>query len=161
MRKATPIKTIATLAMIILCLAGMSAYAKHWHHQHHLAPGMRGHYTQGMLSINGTRFHYWLADGKAQQAKGLLGVNSLEDQDGMLFVYTKPVNTPFHMHGMKIPLDFVWIRDGKIVALRSHVAPQPKHSKQLVISPQTFDRVLELKAGSIAKYQLSTGDAVH
>lgn len=152
--------TIFRLAILLVALGGTALYGQHWHHEHHLAPGMRGQYVQNTLHINGTKIHYWLADTKEKQAKGLLGVTSLDAHDGMLFVYPKPVNTAFHMRGMKIPLDFVWIRHGSIVDLQAHVQPQPRLSPKLVTTEESFDQVLELKAGSIDKFQLHVGNPV-
>lgn len=157
MKRSALRNTTLTCLLVWVCT---TIHAYPYQFERHMAAGMQGSYQQSSLHIHGTRIHYWLADDDYKRSKGLLGVTTLEDYDGMLFVFPKPINTPFHMHGMLIPLDFVWIRHGKVVDLKANVKPEPLYSTKYVTSKASFDHVLELKAGSIAKLRLNIGDHV-
>lgn len=92
-----------------------------------------------------------VADNSLERMRGLSGVNGsdLSPEIGMLFVYDEAQERDFWMKGMKFNLDFVWIRNGKIVKIDENV-PYPAHGTEPVSissSPLLVDMVLELPAG--------------
>jgi len=94
----------------------------------------------------------------AEQAKGLSGRAALAPDAGMLFPLENDELAGFWMKGMEFPLDFVYIREGKVVNVKENVQP--------TLNPTPFfwhegvDGVLEVNAGWVASNGIQIGDPV-
>lgn len=103
-------------------------------------------FRQGQAEIYTAR----VADNALERSRGLSGVNYSDlHEDGMLFVFDKAEVQSFWMDGMTFNLDFIWIRDGKIVKIDKNI-PYPAHGTdpvQVDSSPLLVDMVLEVPAG--------------
>lgn len=105
-----------------------------------------------------------IADDDKKRAEGLSGVTSLGENEGMLFVFgteggysSKDVTPSFWMKDMLIPLDIIWINDGRIVKIDKDV---PISNPEKLYTPDTpIDYVLEVNAGFSDKNNLKIGDA--
>ncbi len=98
-----------------------------------------------------------VADTNAKRTLGLGWRESLADDHGMLFVFDRPGFHPFWMKGMRFSLDIIWLRDGRIVDL---VTLSPTSSWLGIPSHAPIvqaDQVLELNAGSAARFGLRKG----
>ncbi|MGH7377484.1 MAG: DUF192 domain-containing protein [Candidatus Methylomirabilales bacterium] len=95
-----------------------------------------------------------------EQTRGLSGRPGLRLGTGMLFAYPAPAFRSMWMRGMRFPLDFLWIREGRIVDLFEHIPP-PRSGEQprTVTSLEPAQYVLELPAGFIRAHGLRRGDA--
>lgn len=93
------------------------------------------------------------------QARGLGGRSSLKKGTGMLFPYDGPGPRAFWMKGMLIPLDVLWIRDGRIVAIEEKIPP-PSPNTPLVVMSHVADLVLEVPAGYVREMRLRVGQPV-
>lgn len=122
--------------------------------------------TQKTVSIDDKIVKVELADTKELREQGLGGKSFLDENSGMLFVFDDKNVTPgFWMKGMLIPLDIIWIANGKIVHI-DHSAQAPKAGEpdsQLKIypAPQPIDYVLEVNAGFTEKNNILKGDSVN
>jgi len=95
-----------------------------------------------------------------EHTRGLSGRPGLGPGTGMLFAYPAPGPRSMWMLGMRFPLDFLWIRDGRIVDLFEHVPPpRPGEQPVTVASPEPAQYILELPAGFIRAHSLRRGDA--
>jgi uncharacterized protein len=99
------------------------------------------------------------------RAKGLSGTSSLAEDRGMLFVFdTKDVSPTFWMKDMIIPIDIIWINDGRIVqidkSIEAPVAGTPDSKLKLYKSKSPIDFVLEVNAGFSDRNGLTVGDEV-
>jgi uncharacterized membrane protein (UPF0127 family) len=99
------------------------------------------------------------------RSKGLSGRSSLAQNSGMLFIFDKKDITPsFWMKDMLIPLDIIWIDDGKIVVIDKNVsAPKAgvSDSELKVYSPgKPVDYVLEMNADFCDDNNIKVGDSV-
>ncbi len=94
-----------------------------------------------------------------EQAKGLGGRSSLKKGTGMVFPYDGPGPRAFWMKGMLIPLDILWIRDGKIVAIEAKIPP-PSPGKPLAVYGHVADLVLEVPAGYAREMGIRVGQPV-
>lgn len=103
-----------------------------------------------------------VAESTVAKAKGLSGRPSLAPNTGMLFIFNDEAIRYFWMHDMLMPLDVVWIRDGKIIGLQANIPHPAANNGQTASfqSPGAADMVLEINAGDIAKQGLSVGMAV-
>jgi len=119
-------------------------------------------YVGANVTIEGATLQVRVPVTLAAQTKGLGGVASLTDTDGMMWRYETPQMVSFWMKGMLIPLDFIWIRDGKVIGLTTDVQPPNETNEQLPIytPPSDVDRVLEVRAGFTAAHEITIGSAV-
>ena len=120
----------------------------------------RPHRVLSTLKIGEAIYEVEVARSAAQQARGLSFQESLPENRGMWFVFKVASSQRFWMFGMKIPLDFVWIRGGEVVALSENI-PAPKKSPPAIVSPdEPADQVLEINAGEITRRGIKIGDPV-
>ena len=98
----------------------------------------------------------------AEQDLGLSWRQSMGTNEGMVFVYEQPQRVMYWMKGMNFPLDFIWIRDGKIVGINTHVpAPTKENPVPKTLAPaMEVDTVLEVNAGWVDEHKVSIGDTV-
>jgi len=93
------------------------------------------------------------------QEKGLSGRENLKDNEGMLFIFSKPAKNYFWMKDMNFPIDMIWFDENfKIIYI--------KKDAQLSSYPNSFgpgvdnQYVLEVMAGFSEKNNLKVGDTV-
>lgn len=109
-----------------------------------------------LVIINGVKVAVEVRDTSAERQQGLSGRERLGEDEGMLFVFEQPGIYPFWMKDMKFPLDFVWMRENKVVDLREKVG-----ITEMNIKPgQPADKVLEVNSGWIEKHKIKVGDEV-
>jgi len=111
------------------------------------------------LKIAGQTLQVDLAILPEAQEMGLSGRKSLNEKQGMLFVFYKPEIYNFWMKDMLFPIDIIWIREDKrVVYIKKNVLPDSY--------PETFSSdfpaqyVLEVSAGFSEKNNLKVGDRV-
>ena len=113
-------------------------------------------------TIKGHTFTLLQAKSEKDKQIGLSGRASLEDNQGMIFIFDKADYYGFWMKNMKFPIDILFLNNKKIVTIFPNV-PNPKNlSDQLPIytPTQPADTVIELKAGTATKNNFQTGDSV-
>lgn len=115
------------------------------------------------VSINNHIFNLELAKTEKEREIGLAKYSNIQNDFGMLFVFEKSGNYSFWMKDMKFPIDIIFIRNGKIVAIFNNVPPPTSNSSQLPIyKPEKIsDTVLEINAGLSKKYNFKENDAVN
>jgi uncharacterized membrane protein (UPF0127 family) len=100
----------------------------------------------------------WIADTDARRARGLMFVEELDDDAGMLFVYPQPQPIAMWMKNTHIPLDMLFVRaDGRVTRVVANTKPM---STATIQSPETVLAVIELKAGSAARMKIRPGAQV-
>jgi uncharacterized membrane protein (UPF0127 family) len=115
---------------------------------------------KGKVVIDGrVRIDAEVARSIEEQAKGLGGRSALKKGTGMVFPYDGPGPRAFWMMGMLIPLDILWIRDGKIVAIEAKIPP-PFPGKPLAVYSHVADLVLEVPAGYAREMGIRVGQPV-
>lgn len=130
------------------------------------APATPAERAAATVTIGGARIDAELARTSAEKQRGLGGRRGLAPGAGMLFVFDEPDRHVFWMLDMQFALDFVWIRDDRIVDLTPDVPPPPPEvdagsGALRQVSPREPARlVLEVAAGTIAKRGWKVGDAV-
>lgn len=117
------------------------------------------------LSVNGNIINVEPAITTEQRSKGLSGRKSLESNSGMLFIFSKDDKSPtFWMKDMLIPLDIVWIKDGKIIKIDKNV-PAPTEGTddtklKIYSAGVSVDYVLEVNSGYTDSNSIKVGDTV-
>lgn len=106
-----------------------------------------------------------LADTNELRKTGLGGVDKLEENGGMLFVFDKKDVIPsFWMKGTKIAIDILWLNDGKIVQIDKNIEPPKAGTKDSDLSKykpdNPIDYVLEVNGGYSDKNGIKERDSV-
>lgn len=120
------------------------------------------------VTINNTTFNVEVAKTQAEREKGLSGRDSLENNAGMLFKFS---SSDIHMFWMKdtfIPLDVIWINDGKIVEMTTldPVSSEPAVDESVAEEIPSYtpkekaNYVLEINAGTSQELGFKVGDKV-
>lgn len=119
--------------------------------------------TRNVTLPGGELIHAEVASTQPQVQKGLMFRTSLAPDRGMLFLFSKEDSLPFWMFQTLIPLDIIWMdSDKKIVEISADTPPCKTEASQCPQyggnQPALF--VLELPAGSVARYHLRTGQTI-
>jgi hypothetical protein len=117
-------------------------------------------YNQTQVTINNHQFKAYIADTPEKQSQGLSDITSMFPEEGMQFIYNTPAIYKFWMKDMNFNLDFVWIRDGKIVDLTENMSSDLIDQVKTISPKVPADSMLELNAGQIYKNGLKVGDEV-
>ncbi len=124
-------------------------------------------FSQNTATATDTRVtiknHHYLVETAAtleQQAKGLAQRDSLAAGHGMIFPFSKKRMLAFTMHGMRFPLDIIWIADGKIVDMSKNILPDTGLTASAYRPSVPVDLVLEVNAGTADTDGLQIGDSV-
>jgi uncharacterized protein len=116
------------------------------------------------VCLKGTCFAVDIADTPQDRERGLMGVESLGDDEGMLFVFEGDGAYQFWMKDTLIPLDMVWIdKGGRIVYIEKDAQPceaQPctVYGPPAGSAPALY--VLEVSGGTAERLSFAVGDEV-
>ena len=106
-------------------------------------------------------FSVQLAKTNAERERGLMNVDKLDENSGMLFIFEKEGIYPFWMKDTLIPLDIIWIGENQKVAF---IGKNIQPCKTLICpatNPLVKARyVLEVNSGIAEKTGLKVGDSV-
>ena len=99
-----------------------------------------------------------IADDDYQTQTGLMYRDSMEKNQGMLFIFPDEQYHSFYMKNTKIPLDIVYIdSDRKIVSIKKNAKPMDETS---LPSNEPAKYVLEINAGLSEQWNLEVGDKI-
>lgn len=116
------------------------------------------------LQIGEAHVKVEVVDTPSKRSKGLGDRQSLNENEGMLFIFPKADKYPFWMKGLKFPLDFVWIKEDKVVDILENVPPpqsgQADKSLPIYSAKEEIDKVLELNGGAVKRLNIKIGDTV-
>ena len=115
---------------------------------------------EATVVIAGEKIKLEVARSPEQQAIGLMSRSSLADNRGMLFVFDPPRLTRFWMKNVLIPLDMIFLQQGKIIAVEHDVPPCPSDPCPTYgpLREIRIDQVLELNGGRAKALGLKVGD---
>ena len=112
---------------------------------------------------NGTTIAARVADTDETRAKGLAGVERLDDNSGMLFAFSTSGTYSMWMKGMNMSIDILWLDEqGKVVHLAAQVPAPVDDQADLptYVNDQPAKYVLELAAGEAEKTGIKEGDTL-
>lgn len=120
--------------------------------------------SQTKLMVGKNLLKIEIADTPESRARGLSGRESIASDSGMLFVFSESKIYQFWMKGMKIPLDIIFINEGKVVDFLKNVSPPSPNQQDAdlpKLAPNTpVDMVLEVNSNYIDTYEVKIGDTV-
>lgn len=103
-------------------------------------------------------FDVTLADTPQKQARGLMFVENLPPQNGMVFPMDPPRQASFWMRNTLIPLDMIFIKPGGTIA--QIVTRRDTQSDRPTTSLEKVSGVLEINAGEAARLGIGIGDQI-
>jgi uncharacterized membrane protein (UPF0127 family) len=145
----------ATLLCALLCSAAVAASTD--------ARELDRLFDRSMLKIAtpDARLHtidVWIADNDARRARGLMFVEHLADDAGMLFIYPQPQPVSMWMKNTPLSLDMLFVTaDGRVHRVVENTRPM---SLDTISSGGIVLAVIELKAGSAARMKIQPGARV-
>jgi len=102
-----------------------------------------------------------LAKTEEERTRGLMFRKTLNDDQGMLFVFEEEGLYSFWMKNMNFSIDILWLdRQKRIIHLECDVPPCEKEPCPSYATALPAKYVLELKAGSIEKRKLKLYDRI-
>jgi len=110
--------------------------------------------------INNKKITLDIADNPESREQGLMYVESMDENHGMLFIMEKHDFAAFWMKNMKIPLDLVFISGEKVVKIYNNVPACKILPCEIYPSNYKVDLVLEVNAGYCEKYHIKSGQIV-
>ena len=109
------------------------------------------------LELAGQVLKVQVADDDAEREKGLMFVKSMPDMEGMLFTWPEAHERSFWMRNTYIPLDLIYIRQGKIVSMIAWAKPFDETG---LPSGGPADMVLEVNGGWAGAHKVQVGASV-
>jgi uncharacterized membrane protein (UPF0127 family) len=94
-----------------------------------------------------------------QQSRGLMGRPPLPPLRGMWFPYNEPMVLKFWMHQTPAPLDMLFLRSGRVIAIEANATPCPRLPCRSYGPDEPADGVVELAAGEAQRLGLRVGSA--
>jgi uncharacterized membrane protein (UPF0127 family) len=99
-----------------------------------------------------------VARSDADRSHGLMFRNSLQEGDGMLFIFEPAREVAMWMKNTLLPLDMLFIASGgRIVKIAANTVPR---STDRIYSESSVVAVLELNAGQAVRRGIEVGDRV-
>jgi uncharacterized protein len=116
-------------------------------------------YEKATISINGFNVTTAIAFTDEQRIRGLSGIEKLNENQGMLFLFDEPSKQGFWMNKMYIPIDIIWLdSNNKVVHIEKQLEPCELFLPCEVYSPQANSLyVLELRSGFVDDHSIKNG----
>jgi hypothetical protein len=113
---------------------------------------------QAQMTIGEQTVLLEVAQTPEQQAIGLMFRKDLAADRGMLFSFNSARRVGFWMQNVLIPLDMIFLRDGKVQAISSNVPPCTTEPCPVYGPPVPVDQVIELRGRRAAELGIRVGD---
>lgn len=111
------------------------------------------------VEVGGKRYFVQIADDDQERAQGLMFVDSMPHDEGMLFIFRTMQPRAFWMRNTRIPLDILYLDDElRIVAWSLDTPPCRTRNCPNYPSGRPAQYVLEVNAGEIEALDVDIGD---
>ena len=106
-------------------------------------------YKKTTISINGINVTMAIASTDEQRIRGLSGIENMNENEGMLFLFDKPSKQGFWMNKMNFPIDIIWLNsNNKVVHIEKQLEPCKLFLACPVYNPEVDSLyVIELRSG--------------
>jgi uncharacterized membrane protein (UPF0127 family) len=111
------------------------------------------------IKLSGYSFFVKVVSNEDERSKGLSGVDRMDDNVGMLFVFDTSGTYGFWMKDMNFPIDIIWLDDNlNVIEVTKNFSPESYPKSVFPPTPVRF--VLEINAGIAEKIGIKKGDTV-
>lgn len=115
--------------------------------------------TTTVVTIGTHKLSLFVANESHERVRGLMGIQSLRGNDGMLFLFEQSQEVTFWNKNLLLPLDVIWIRDGIVVGMDT-LLPESVAGVKHIYSQGAVDSVIEVPEGWFFQNGVSVGDDV-
>ncbi len=99
----------------------------------------------------------FLAKTNKERERGLSGVEKLEENEGMLFLFPLGVSPSFWMKDMLFSIDIIWIdKDKNVVEITENISPESYPTS--IVPNKEVKYVLEVRSGFAEEKRIRVGD---
>ncbi len=114
-----------------------------------------------VVKIKDKPFRMDIAKTSGERKLGLMYKESLDLNEGMIFIYTKEKKYSFWMKNTMIPLDIIWLNKNKnVVHISKNTQPCKQNDCPSIKPNRRAIYVLEINANLSDKLGLSIGDSI-
>lgn len=126
-------------------------------------PDFYPQYKKTTVSINGFKVLLALASTDEQRIKGLSGLEKLNENEGMLFLFDQPSKQGFWMNEMKFPIDIIWLdSNSRVIHTERNLEPCRIFMACHVYTPQVDSLyVIELRSGFTNDHSIKNGTIIN
>jgi hypothetical protein len=119
-------------------------------------------YNKTTISINGFKVLLAIASTDEHRIKGLSGLEKLNENEGMLFMFNEPSRQGFWMNEMNFPIDIIWLdSDSKVVHIEKNLEPCRIFMTCPVYKPQLDSLyVIEFRSGFTNDHLIKNGTII-
>ena len=118
----------------------------------------KGSVSIKLNSNESIEFSVLIAESNKDRRQGLMHIEFMEENQGMLFVFNPPRRVSMWMRNTPMSLDILFIdRNGKVINMEENTTP---YSTKALSSGGTIRWVLEINGGLAKKMGVNTGDLV-
>ena len=115
-------------------------------------------FGEGEIAVGGRTIKVDLALTAPQMEQGLKYRRSLDEDRGMIFIYSHPVKSAFWMKDTHIPLSIAFINsEGRIISIQDM---EPDNDRKTYSPPRPFLYALEMNQGWFERNNIQVGDVV-
>ena len=162
-----PLKTLKvffslTLLLISCFILGEAAFSLALNNSNSGGSSIEEVKSTSVVKVNNMTLDVILATTPSDQSKGLAIKESMNESEGMLFVFKNPQKHSFWMKDMKFPIDIIWAdSEGKIVHIEKNLQPCIFLLPCTSYSPLNDSLyVLEVVSNFTNKYDVKIGDQI-
>ena len=118
----------------------------------------KGSVSIKLKSNESIEFSVLIAESNKDRRQGLMHIEFMEENQGMLFVFNPPRRVSMWMRNTPMSLDILFIdRNGKVINMEENTTP---YSTKALSSGGTIHWVLEINGGLAKTKGINTGDLV-
>jgi len=121
-----------------------------------LANGLR----KESVTIGTARIDAWVSDTQASRNQGLMNVQRIGENEGMIFVYDRPGMYRFWMKNTLIPLDLIFVSDNLTVISIQHMRPCVQDLCLLYEPPSEIMYAIEVNDGFTEINNVMVGEQI-
>ncbi len=140
-------KLLIVLGIILLVTLGIKLWQLRW--------------PSAVIELKGQELKVLVAEISHHQRKGLGGRESLEEYDGMVFLFSYSDKHTMVMRNMEFPIDIVWLEKGVVVDIAPNIQAEPSVPEANLTKyypRKSANLVIELPTGWVEKNDLRIGD---
>ena len=117
---------LAAVTLVIFSILSCKSYATELQDSNKTLnnPEFYPQYNKTTVSINGFKVLLALASTDEQRIKGLSGLEKINEDEGMLFLFDQPSKQGFWMNEMKFPIDIIWLdSNSRVIHIERNLQP--------------------------------------
>jgi uncharacterized protein len=116
-------------------------------------------YQKTTISIDGFNVSMAIASTDEQRIRGLSGLEKMNENEGMIFLFDEPSKQGFWMNKMNFPIDIIWLdSNSKVVHIEKELEPCKIFLACPVYNPQVDSLyVIELRSGFTDDHSIKNG----